>query len=87
MELLKVIWNTNTAFNFNDDATKVMTTVGYLSTRQYSSQPATTDGALIDYNAGTVEISPSLAASSFLSFRYRRDIPVLDGHCVLSLLL
>lgn len=70
MEILKIFWNLNIAFNVNDDATKVMGIAGYLSTKQYSSPPATNDGALLDYVSGTTEISPSPSTATLISFRY-----------------
>lgn len=72
MEILKIFWNLNIAFNINDDATKVMGIAGYLSTKQYSAPPPTNDGALLDYVTGTTEISPSPSTATLISFRYDR---------------
>lgn len=70
MEILKIRWNTQVSFNFNDSSTRLMTINATLTTKQWSSNPPSNDGSVIDYNGGTVECSPG--TTTLVSFRYDR---------------
>lgn len=70
MELLKVRWNSGFGFNLNDDATRVMSINGWLTTKLPNGTPPLGDPTVLDVNAGTTTISPAAGGTSLLVFRY-----------------
>lgn len=80
MEILKIRWNTNLSFNFNDEATRLMSINGFLSTKSYAAPPATNDGALIDYNSGITTVSPQVVFSEFFHYRYYSGFSGFSNH-------